>query len=369
MMAPGRLRTSAEPLDVVVLKSPEFHSRKRTNGGPSGSQLPYRMDLLASHGIRLHWSDAPYRKPWTTSVLSNAVRALERAGAPFLQTLALTRSVAKSPVVLAMFESEGHFLAALRWIRLPPFTRARLVVMSCWLAELLPTLSSRRLAWYRRAYRTVDRVICLSSGEVAVVEEWLDLPSGRVCYVSFGVDDEFFAPSDVPEEGYVIAVGRDRGRDWRTLLAAARHSELPFKVLCRPRDIAGLALPSNVEVMGYVDRETYRDLTARARLAVVATRPVAYASGQSVLLESMALGKACVATATNALADAISGSHAVLTVPPGDPEALARAIGRAAADGELRQELGRAARAMVEHRFRAEAMWENIAALLRDVAR
>jgi glycosyltransferase involved in cell wall biosynthesis len=49
-----------------------------------------------------------------------------------------------------------------------------------------------------------------------------------------------------------------------------------------------------------------------------------------------------------------------LTVPPADSGALRAAIDKAVADGELRRRLGAAARAAVEQRFTAAAMWGTI---------
>jgi len=125
-------------------------------------------------------------------------------------------------------------------------------------------------------------------------------------------------------------------------------------------------VPANVTVLGTIDRSTYRDLTARARVVVVPTRPLAYPTGQSVTLESMAMGKCCVVSATPAMADYLHDDVDALLVPPHDPEALRDAIDRAVADPDLRKRIGVAAHQAVEETFNAAAMWRTVAAHLEE---
>jgi glycosyltransferase involved in cell wall biosynthesis len=88
---------------------------------------------------------------------------------------------------------------------------------------------------------------------------------------------------------------------------------------------------------------------------------VVYPSGQSVLLEAMAMGRAVVVTATPALEGYIDDGRSALTVPPGDAGALRRRIEEAAGDDALRRRLATGGRAAVEDRFNARAMWAAVA--------
>jgi glycosyltransferase involved in cell wall biosynthesis len=345
------------PLDVVWLKSPDVREWRRLYGGPDGTQLPYRIDHLRRHGIRLHWSDSNHRRPWTLRPAAAVVRRGEAVGAPFLQTLALTRRIAASPVTLAMFESEGNFLAWLRSRRIRPYTRTKLIVIACWLPELLPNMAPRRLARYRAAYRCVDRLVFFSSNQAASYRRWLGLPAERLAFIPFGVDEDFFRPASEGGD-HVLAVGRDRGRDWPTLLEAARRSELPVKILCRPRDLGDLPIPPNVEVIGYVDRHRYRSLLATARFMAIATTPRQYPSGQTVLLEAAAMGKSAVMTAAPA-SDDYQKALPVELVPPGDPASLVAAMERVWRDPPS---------SSLPTRFTASAMWADVADLIRGLA-
>jgi glycosyltransferase involved in cell wall biosynthesis len=322
----------------------------------------YRIELLRDQGVDLRWSDAVDKKPWTFGPVHRVVRRFERLGAPFLQTLLATSRIARSDTVVAVFESQGNFLAALRALRLWPFTRPRFVVVSCWLAMDAPKFGKGRLRFYRWAYRRgVDELVYFSANQTEVYRDLLGIPDERLTCVPFGIDSEYFAPQDADEADYVLAVGRDKGRDWETLFAAVTGTDLDVRVACRPDDIAGLDVPANVTVLGTIDRSVYRDLTARARVVVVPTRPLAYPTGQSVTLESMAMAKCCVVSDTPAMHEYLHDDVDALLVPPHDPARLRSTLELAVADPDLRKRIGTAARQAVEETFNAGAMWATVA--------
>jgi glycosyltransferase involved in cell wall biosynthesis len=267
--------------------------------------------------------------------------------------------------VLALFESQANSFALLRSLGATPFIRPRLVVISCWLAELMPRFSPARQRLYRFIYRAVDRIIYFSRNQAVIYRDQLGVSDDRLAYIPFGVDHQYFSPrDDVREDIDVLAVGRDRGRDWATLFAAVRGSSLTVKVACRPDDLGGLSVPPNVEILGMVERSAYRDLTARARVVVVPTRALAYPSGQSVLLESMAMAKCCVVTDTPAIQDYVVDGRTGLLAPAHSPGDLRRAIERATSDPSLRRRLGVSARTAVESEFNVDVMWAGVAKVL-----
>jgi glycosyltransferase involved in cell wall biosynthesis len=343
---------------VLVLKY--FHADQSE---PGASVLPYGLDWLSEAGVDLRWPDAGRRSLWNQPRFRAAVRWLERLTAPFLETLLATREIARVDSVLAIFESQGNALAALRSMRIRPYTRPRLVVVSCWLAMEAQRAGRTRRAMYRFMYRGVDRLVYFSTNQTEIYRTVLGIPDERLAFVPYGVDPRVFAPMDLPEDGSVLAVGRDRGRDWATLFDAVRGTDLRVRVASRPEDLAGFDVPPNVEPFGFVDLATYRDLTGRASVIVVPTKVREYPTGQSVTLEAMSMGKCCVVTDTPAMRDYLDGENALL-VPPGNPLALRSVLEHAVADPNLRKKIGNTAREAVLTRFNAEKMWRSVAALL-----
>jgi glycosyltransferase involved in cell wall biosynthesis len=345
-------------IEVALLKSGDFAGWQARHG--QGWQLPYRLDHLEEYGLRLNWTDALHAPRWQRSRAAPVVARAEQAGVPFAQAALMGRTIAAAPITLAMFESEANAVAAVRRV-LPGRQSSVLAVVSCWLAEVLAGAGWRRRAGYRWAYRSVDRLYYFSENQGPMLAEQLGFGPDRLRYVPFGVDDETFIPGEDGDDGYLLVVGRDRGRDWPTLLAAVDGIGLPVKLCCRPADLRGERVPREVEVLGYVDREVYRALLSRARVVVIATRPVVYPSGQSVLLEAMAAARAVVVTRTPALEGYIDDGVTALAVPPGERDALRTRILEAAADDELRRRLGQGGRAAVERSFNARAMWAAVA--------
>jgi glycosyltransferase involved in cell wall biosynthesis len=326
-------------------------------------RLPYGIHWLSDAGIELHWSDAEHRDPWTRPRVRSIVRRFERFTAPFLGTFLGTRAIARADAVLTIFESQANVLALLRSMHVRPFARPRLVVISCWLAAELQRSGRARRALYRLAYRSVDHLVYFSNTQTEIYRTLLQMPESRLDFVPFGVDHELFSPVDVPEDGSVLAVGRDRGRDWATLFDAVRGSDLRVRLASRREDVAGLVVPTNVELLGFVDPAEYRQLVAQSSVVVVATHARVYPTGQTVALEAMSMGKCCVITDTPAMRDYVDGEHALL-VPPHDALALRRALERATGDAALRRAVGEKARCSVLDRFTAERMWRSVATLL-----
>jgi glycosyltransferase involved in cell wall biosynthesis len=61
------------------------------------------------------------------------------------------------------------------------------------------------------------------------------------------------------------------------------------------------------------------------------------------LLEAMATGLACVVTRVGGIPEVVTDGRDGLLVEPGDPDALATALGKVLADDQLRADLGRRA--------------------------
>jgi glycosyltransferase involved in cell wall biosynthesis len=85
------------------------------------------------------------------------------------------------------------------------------------------------------------------------------------------------------------------------------------------------------------------------------------------LLEAMATGLPCVATAVDGVPEALEHGREGLLVPPGDPAALAGAVASLVRDPGRARALGAAARERVRRDFSADAMIDAYARLYRDL--
>lgn len=88
-----------------------------------------------------------------------------------------------------------------------------------------------------------------------------------------------------------------------------------------------------------------------------------------VLPQALAMGKPCVSFDIDGAPEVVIPGETGYLVRPGDSEALADAVSRLVADGDLRARLGAAGRRRVDPAFRAETMVREISNLYKKLAR
>ena len=172
----------------------------------------------------------------------------------------------------------------------------------------------------------------------------------------------------LPQEPYILYVGGLTAAKGLGLLLAA-YQQLPAPpplVLIgtlwpdTPREF-----PPGVTVLPNLPNREVMAAWARCLFGVVPSvwaEPLA-----NVILEAMSLGKAVVASRVGGVADLIVDGETGSLVPPGDLPALVQAMRRLIEDRELRDRLGRAARARADL-FAASAVVPRFEALYEQLA-
>jgi glycosyltransferase involved in cell wall biosynthesis len=159
-------------------------------------------------------------------------------------------------------------------------------------------------------------------------------------------------------------VGRDRGRDWQTLFEAVAESDWAVEVIARPHFLAGLDIPTEVTVLPPVDRDRYLQRVNDAAAVLIITQDVAYPTGQTVMLEAMALGKPIIATQTAALGEYFDDGVDAVGTALADPDDLRSHISNLLDEPGRRARIGQAGGERVRERGDAQSMWSAIAGLL-----
>lgn len=325
--------------------------------------LPYRADLLTrTEGVALHLVP-PATRRGHIKIRDVIEHRTGIAADLFLRSAPRARH---ADVFLAFLERQ---LVALSWARragIAPYSSRPAMGISCWWAEELAsgTGDSHRV---RRTVNGLDRLVVFSENQAHIFAE-AGVRDGVVRPVLFGADHEYFCPVEVEPRYDVLAVGVDRGRDWQTLIEAARLvPERRFDIFTGPGRIRSAQIPENVVVHLPTDFEAYRDALRAARLVVVPTFDLAYPTGQSVLLEAMASGRCVVATRTAAMEAYLRDGDWNLSVSPGDALGLASVVAEALSDDGGRESIGRSARRAVEESFTFHRMWNELAEELRGL--
>lgn len=242
-----------------------------------------------------------------------------------------------------------------------------------------PRTWGRRPSWRARiAYECVDATLCRRCDAIIVpsqavartLRERLGYPGKRMTVIPNGVGpSEARPPTGEALIGALALLGPIKGLDI-FLGAAAQvsrtHPEVRFAIFGegpegpKLRALAReLGLGDRLTMPGHVRRE---EAFARLGMLVVSSWNESSPMG---LLEAMAAGVPVVATSVGGIPEiAVEGTAQL--VPPGDPEALARAIKGLLEDPSRRERQVAAARARVADRYTASINAEAILSLYGD---
>lgn len=322
---------------------------------PAG--LPYGVDALRGAGWSLEWVRRSPRPPWRK--VRDVVE--HRAGFPVERAVRGVAAAARSDVVLALLEQQGAAVSTARRLRLPPYASTPLVLFSVWLAEDIRSAAPEARRHLAKRYSGADLITHMSVHETEILED-AGISRDRTLPVTFGVNDDYYTPGAGPRDIELLAVGQDRGRDYRTLFDAVRGTDLVLTLVCSPANVAGLDVPDNVRMMGLVPLVDYRELLRRARVVVVPTRELAYPTGQSVALEAASTGACVAVTGTQAMREYFEDGTTARLVDVGDAEGWRQLLLELRDDPAQRAALGASARIAARTRFSARRMWEEIAA-------
>lgn len=210
-------------------------------------------------------------------------------------------------------------------------------------------------------------IVTLGVEEKEKLEKIFPHLKGKIEFVPFGVDADFFKPMDVEQDGKIFAVGFDPDRDWRTLFEAVEGINANVVVATRQSRVEKLAIPNNVTIAQFTPRELAKEYAKSAVVVIPmdTSKGTNDAMGCSTLFEGMASGKAVIATNTHTMASYIKDGENGLLVPERNPEALQGALERLLKDPELRGRLGKNARAYAESYLDADKLAGKLADFFR----
>jgi len=236
-------------------------------------------------------------------------------------------------------------------------------------ASLLRRATLRR--WYgfsamqARVARQIPRVLTVSESSRRDIVEQLGVDARRVAVVPVGVEPSVHRPyahvarvpgrimttasADVPLKGLVplleaVAKLRTERPEAHLVVVGRLREQSPVNSV-----LERLCLS---EAVSFVSGESDERIAERYAEATCAVVPSLYEGFSLPAAEAMACGAPLVATTGGALPEVVgTDGVSALLVPPGDPGALAHALGRLMDDPELCARIGEAGRRRVLDRF------------------
>jgi glycosyltransferase involved in cell wall biosynthesis len=231
-------------------------------------------------------------------------------------------------------------------------------------------LGGLRVALFRRMFRRADVVLAVSAASAAALAD------------AYGVEGVVVVPNAAPQPARldlpraapprILYVGgfANPVKGGAELIAALERPEAEGlgAVLAGPGEPPPqaerlLADGGRLEWRGWLEEAEKERLLREASVFVL---PSTSEGLPMALLEAMAYGLAIVATDVGGVPDVLSDGGDALVVPAGDPAALAAALSRLVADGELRERLGAAARERAQ-RLNAEEVTGRLEEIYRDL--
>ena len=229
-----------------------------------------------------------------------------------------------------------------------------------------------------------DRIIGVSSGEMAVMQRHLRIPGERVRIVPNGFDAAALTPRPPVEpfrrayglrddEDVVLFAGRLASNKGLPQLVAAfdriraKHPDARLVLAGQDQGWRAKLEATGVPMLftGHLDDATYRSALAAATLLVL---PSEWEAFGIVLAEAMACGTPVVATRVGGAPDVVQDGVTGRLVEHGDVDALAGAMDALLADDGLRARMGAAGKARAFAAFSWDAVVESTEALYREVA-
>ena len=250
-------------------------------------------------------------------------------------------------------------------------------------ARRLKKLSTLR--WYSflrmqgRVVRRLPALLTVSANSRDDIARDFRVPLERLTVVPVGVETDVFRPPSTPRVAGRIVATASADVPLKGLVplleAVAKlrtERDVELVVVGRPKP-GGVALAA-VDRLGLADAVRFVhalsepalvDLFGSAEVGVV---PSLYEGFSLPAVELMACATPLVATTAGALPEVVGPDGVTaLHVPPGDPEALAAAVGRLLDDPELAARIGAAGRERVVERFTWRAVAASTVAWYRRV--
>jgi glycosyltransferase involved in cell wall biosynthesis len=372
--------TVPEPLRVVFLA----HAFPRWEGDPTGGFLLRLATALAAEGVRVA-AVAPAAEGLAAAERLDGIPVRRYRYAPArAQRLAyageMHRRAASPGGALALAGLLGAGALALRRVG----RGADLVHAHWWFPAGVQAMAARtglplvttlhgtdaRLAQSRPAARAACARVLRASARVTAVSGWLatqaagfapDL-AGRVAVAPMPVDDLAFSsgPADRPRDELLFVGRLDRQKGAEVALCALARltgpaAALPLRVVGTGPEAAALRrLAGELGVAGRVRWEgqlPQAELADRYRRAAALVVPGRDEGLGLVAVEGQLSGAPVVAAASGGLLDVVADGRTGRTFPPGQPDAVARAVEAVLADPAGTARMAEEARKRAAARF------------------
>lgn len=222
---------------------------------------------------------------------------------------------------------------------------------------------------YRKILSHVNKIVYVSHAEKEFLTNSLKIPEEKMKYLPFGVDVDYFSPLKSSDKDYILSVGGDLNRDYRTLLEAVKNEDLKLEIVCHENNIKGLSIPKNVSLYFNLNYNVLKNYYSKCKFLIIPSNDVEYSAGQTVLLEGMSMGKAVIVSKSKGLYNSVEledFKHCIFS-KPNDVRDLEEKIQYLMDNPIEIKKIGRNARRIVEKKYNSKNYAEELSKVFWEV--
>ena len=256
----------------------------------------------------------------------------------FMLALKGLRNHRRYHIVVAYQQLVGTILCLLKeWFGL----EVRVIILTFLLYPDKGWLALIKNYFIRVMLKQSECIVCYSSVLVEILCAKFPAYTHKVNFVRLGnlLGDERTRGCEYSER-FAVFSGGSSHRDYKTFFEAVREIREPVAVSCFANDIKGLDIPKNVKLFLKRDPIQYQNLLFLSDLVVIPMKDENSSAGQLTILQSMALGKAIIATRGQGLLDYARDGEEVRLIGPRDVNILRKTILELLENSAERQRLG-----------------------------
>jgi glycosyltransferase involved in cell wall biosynthesis len=270
--------------DVRLNKSPADNYYGFTNIGKPF--IPFTTDIVFKHRFILGLQ----------YVLNKGILHFMDIGFSILPTFILLPFLKRTDIIFATADTYGLPIALFKRLRL---INNPLVINTVGLYDGLirknSMIAKTITAWI---LKSANRIVSGGSKqECQKLAMYLSLPLSQFTFIPFGIDINFFHPSNIIEKNQILIIGADPSRDWSLHAKIARQLPQEDFIIVTYKGIIKELMPKNVKFIYNVSFTNLRQLIWESKYILLLTKLNHYVSGQSTAFRCMSSAKAVIFTA------------------------------------------------------------------------
>ena len=331
----------------------------------------YGLNAMGQLNTRAEFTDDGHQPIPLNSFVERIEQSSAKAagiGFNLSQAIRLLSRFKRYDVIFATADASAVPVLALKSLGL---IKTPVVFQSIGLMEFMRFRKETRIfRIYRRWVNSADKVICFSWDERDAFADLFGISIKRIRLLLPCIDLDYFYPANAVDGNLILSVGRDAFRDYATLIRSVDGLISPVRIIASPGNLAGLRIPGNVSLMYDIPIAELREWYRQCRFVVVPERDNIYSAGHSVFLQAMAMQRACIISATAAISrgyDFLRSGENCILVKPGDFRELRSAIEWLAGNLQQADQIGKAARRVVERYFTVDQYAKSLAETFFEV--